>query len=387
MAASENPPASRLKRFLQALLTLVVTLVVVYLIGEALVFALYRERIAIFPRYVTDVRYDDFHIRGNVPNSHYWHRSADGRWEFLINAQGFRDRRNFSYDKPEGALRVLVLGDSFTIGYEVAQDQTYSAVLERYLAKKGVSAQVLNAGMSGNSTAEALVFLEHEGLKYDPDIVVLGFYWNDLEDNLKSDLYRMEDGRLTLNRKEYVPAIRIRNLLNSFFLYRWLSEHSYLHNYLNNVATVYFKRQLLRSRMEAIEQPATGEPTLRQGAESPMKAYEIELGRALVERMHAVVNESGADFVLLDIASWELERSFPWREQSDAGRITDVYVDTVPLLSEYDGLIPLRVMHGDGHWTPFSHLIAGMAIGDAILGLEPRASTETPESVTRCESE
>ena len=56
----------RLKRFGQSLLTLLVTLVVVYLVGEALVFMLYRDRIAIFPRYVTDVHYGDFHIRGNV---------------------------------------------------------------------------------------------------------------------------------------------------------------------------------------------------------------------------------------------------------------------------------------------------------------------------------
>ena len=266
---------------------------------------------------------------------------------------------------------MLVLGDSFTVGYEAAQDATYSAILERYLDGRGLPAEVINAGMSGSSTAEALVLLEQEGVKYRPDVVVLGFYGNDLYDNLKADLYRLENGELVLNRTEYVPAIRIRNFLNSFGLYRFLSERSYLHNYLNNVATIYFKQQLLRKKMAALEASGGGEAEAGPSVEE----YKIDLGRALVERVYEVCRENGADFVLLDIASRHLERAFPWRGDVDIGLVTDVYVDTVPILSAYDGLIALRVVHGDGHWTPFSHLMAGMAVGDAILEMHGAALT------------
>ena len=124
MGTSGKSFTGRLKRFGQSLLTLLVTLVVIYLIGEALVFAIHRDKIALFPRYVTDVHYGEFHIRGNVPNSHYWHKSADGRWEFFINGQRFPDTREFDHGKPEGELRVLVLGESFTVGYESVQDET-----------------------------------------------------------------------------------------------------------------------------------------------------------------------------------------------------------------------------------------------------------------------
>jgi hypothetical protein len=354
---------TRLKQFGQSLLTLIIALVIVYLVGELLVIVLYRDRIALFPRYVTDVHYGEFHIRGNVPNAHYWHKSVDGRWEFIINGQGFRDTREFSYEKPPGEMRVLVLGDSFTIGYEADQDATYSAILERYLDGQGLPSEVINAGMSGASTAEALVLLEQEAIKYQPDVVVLGFYTNDLYDNLKADLYRLEDGQLVLNRKEYLPAISIRNTLNSFGLYRWLSEHSYLHNYLNNVATVFFKERLVKKRMADLEAGGSGE-----AGEESAHEYAAELGRALVERMYDVCRENGADFVLLDIGSRELERSFPWRD-GDVGRVTDRYVDMSALLRPYEDLIDLRVLHGDGHWTPFSHLTAGMAVGDAVLDL------------------
>lgn len=373
MGTSEKSFAGRLKRFGQSLLTLLVTLVIIYLIGEALVFVMYRDRIALFPRYVTDVHYGQFHIRGNVPNSHYWHKSADGRWEFQINGQGFRDTREFGYEKPEGELRVLVLGDSFTVGYESAQDATYSAILERYLDGRGLPTEVINAGMSGSSTAEVLVLLEQEGVKYRPDVVVLGFYGNDLYDNLKADLYCLEDGELALNRMEYVPAIRIRNFLNAFGLYRFLSERSYLHNYLNNVATVFFKQRLLDKKLAALEATGGGEAEAGPSVDD----YRVDLGRALVERVYEVCREIGADFVLLDIPSRDLEPAFPWLGDGDIGRVTDAYVDMAPVLGRYDGLIALRVVHGDGHWTPFSHLLAGVAIGDAIL--ETRGAVLTPD--------
>ena len=153
---------------------------------ELAVRTVYKSANVLYPRYHTDYRYGPYTIRGIRPNSQFWHTSVDGPWKFVTNNRGFRDTRNFGYAKPAGALRVLVLGDSQTQGYEARQEATYSAALERYLARKGILAQVLNAGVSGFSTAEELVFLENEGYRYQPDVVVLGFYANDFEDNLRA---------------------------------------------------------------------------------------------------------------------------------------------------------------------------------------------------------
>ena len=67
------------------------------------------------------------------------------------------------------------MGVSNTQGFEVRQEHTFSAVSERYLRREGTSAEVINAGVSGFSTAEALVLLENEGINDKPDVVVLGF--------------------------------------------------------------------------------------------------------------------------------------------------------------------------------------------------------------------
>ena len=150
-------------------------------IGEFALRAFYKDQTVLFPRYHTDYQYGKYTLRGTRPNTEFWHTSVDGSWQFITNSSGFRNTRDFTYDKPTHTYRVLSLGDSHTQGYEVRQDATFSAVLERRLASKGFRAEVLNAGVSGFSTAEELALLEAEGHRYlacpvkiDP-LAVLGF--------------------------------------------------------------------------------------------------------------------------------------------------------------------------------------------------------------------
>ena len=42
---------------------------------------------------------------------------------------GFRDHKTYSYQKPPNAIRILMLGDSFTQGDEVPLDKTFSKLL------------------------------------------------------------------------------------------------------------------------------------------------------------------------------------------------------------------------------------------------------------------
>ncbi|MGH9895535.1 MAG: GDSL-type esterase/lipase family protein, partial [bacterium] len=191
-------------------------------LGEVVVRALYKEQTVLFPRYHTDFRYGQYTLRGIRPDSEFWHTSADGSWRFVTNDRGFRDVRRFTYAKPAGTLRVLSLGDSQTQGYEVRQEATFSAVLERYLSGRGLKAEVLNAGVSGFSTAEELAFLENEGYKYEPDVVVLGFYANDFEDNLRAGLFTQERGQLVERKYEHIPGVRIQNVIYGVPGVRWL---------------------------------------------------------------------------------------------------------------------------------------------------------------------
>ncbi|MFN4112710.1 MAG: arylesterase [Sphingomonadaceae bacterium] len=78
--------------------------------------------------------------------------------------------------------RVLAFGDSLFAGYNVAQDDSYPAKLEAALRAKGINARVVNAGVSGDTSAagrQRLAFtLDAQEVK--PDLLILELGGNDL---------------------------------------------------------------------------------------------------------------------------------------------------------------------------------------------------------------
>lgn len=342
---------------------LLVSVVVALLIAEFAVRFLYGDRILISPRYVSKTEYGDYRIRRNIPGARYHHKTIDEKWEFRINGSGFRDPREFAYEKPAGVIRILVLGDSFTIGYEVDQEETYAAVLERYLDRRGLEAEVINAGMSGSSNAEELIFFEQEGVKYDPDFVVLGFFRNDIGDNIRTGLFRMEDGELVVASREYLPAVSTRDFLNAIPLYRWVSENSYLHNYLNRVLTLAVKKRMFEKDKAEYHEEAKG--TTEDTGRSRME-YKIDLAVAIIERIREVAAARGAATIVVDIPRATLDPSLTGTSDGQRGRIADEVLDSSRILREYEGLAPLYGTGGKTHWTPIAHLAIGMEIGRII---------------------
>jgi lysophospholipase L1-like esterase len=71
--------------------------------------------------------------------------------------------------------RILLLGDSITFGWGVAEEQTFARRLEQRLG-----AEVINLGVGGYNTAMEKAALEKYGLGYSPDAIVLVYVFNDL---------------------------------------------------------------------------------------------------------------------------------------------------------------------------------------------------------------
>jgi len=61
------------------------------------------------------------------------------------NSLGLRGKE-ITLEKPSGYKRILVLGDSFTFGLYVSDEETYPAVLEKLLTGQGHKVEVINAG-------------------------------------------------------------------------------------------------------------------------------------------------------------------------------------------------------------------------------------------------
>jgi acyl-CoA thioesterase-1 len=52
--------------------------------------------------------------------------------------------------------RIVALGDSLTAGLGIPRDQAYPAVLQRKLEEAGIGLEVINAGVSGDTSADGL---------------------------------------------------------------------------------------------------------------------------------------------------------------------------------------------------------------------------------------
>ena len=103
-----------------------------------------------------------------------------------INDLGFRDPRNYALAKTPGTFRILVLGDSVTFGHGAVYETTYPYLLEQRLKswRADTNWQVWNLGVPGYNTADELAYLKEVGGRYSPDMVVVGFFPNDLSSGL-----------------------------------------------------------------------------------------------------------------------------------------------------------------------------------------------------------
>ena len=77
---------------------------------------------------------------------------------------------------------VVAFGDSLYAGYNLAPGEGFAPVLERALKDRGIAAQVVNAGVSGDTSAGGrgrLAFVL-DGLSRKPDLVIVGLGANDM---------------------------------------------------------------------------------------------------------------------------------------------------------------------------------------------------------------
>jgi len=99
-----------------------------------------------------------------------------------INSDGFRGPE-YSIPKPANTFRILMLGDSETFSFMLAQNDSLAAQLENQLNQKSgpVHYEVLNFGVEGYNIFQELEMLKTKGLKYKPDLIILNYVLNDPE--------------------------------------------------------------------------------------------------------------------------------------------------------------------------------------------------------------
>lgn len=115
--------------------------------------------------------------------------------------------------KRAGELRILAVGDSFTYGHGVQDDEAYPAVVESMLRARGHDVQVLNAGVPGYNTDQAYTWTLRDGLDLAPDLVLVGVHCSDVSDNYESSLYDLDGEQLVRRAAERTHMYRLGSVV------------------------------------------------------------------------------------------------------------------------------------------------------------------------------
>jgi hypothetical protein len=173
-------------------------------------------------------------------------------------ARGYRGQQEVPAARPRGRVRVAALGDSFTFGEGVGDEETWVHQL-------GVLRSVLepvNLGVHAYGHDQMLLTLREEGPRLRPDLVLVGFVHIDLERNRTGFLdyakprFELEDGRLVL-RNVPVPTpeeLRAREVWRSKFLDLLSMLHARLRDRTGREARA--RETLGRALLEALRDEA-----------------------------------------------------------------------------------------------------------------------------------
>jgi hypothetical protein len=276
----------------------------------------------------------------------------DFRISVSISEQGLRDRE-YAFERTPGRRRMLVLGDSFAWGFGVEQDEALSEILER----KHPDWEILNTGVSGWGTDQQLLFFRERGLRWRPDVVLLLFHPNDVEDNAAASRYGYPKPRFVLRDAGLelthvpVPPLSWRRRLE-----RVLMQTSYLYNRAN---AAWWALGRAGEAARAAFVPVAG----AEGGGEP-EAGDFALTRALLGELAREVAESGARLVVVGVPA-----PAPLRREL-ALALQGLSVPYRPLDAAFRGRSreEWKFAH-DPHWNAAGHVIAAGAVDDFLVEL------------------
>jgi len=278
------------------------------------------------PHYGTRLK-QGFHAKRTTP---------EFTFAFTTNSLGFRG------PEPNGfpARGVLFLGDSFTMGYGVNDGKEFPELIRRAL-NNGASetwVPVVNAGMGYNGNGRWLKFLEREGRRFEPRLVVLQMMANDFDENVVENLYEL-DKTTNVLRENPVPApdwIR-----RSQVVFEWIPGLSYSY-------VVSLLLQFIREHRDVLVRPvpsAEAAPFV-----PPQGSYEDRLTTAILDQVLLQCQRNGWPAIAFIVGVEGVRR----QHLLELFQRHDIEVITAPTMDDRPDLHYFV----DGHWNPEGHELA-----------------------------
>jgi lysophospholipase L1-like esterase len=260
-----------------------------------------------------------------------------------INAGGFRDNE-YPVQKDPSRKRVVFLGDSVVYGYGVKLEDTLPKQLEGVFKRNDRPIDVLNFGVSGYDSEQEIELLKEKGLKYKPDVVVVGYTLNDVRyASLELDKLSEQLGNNVLETGT--------NPLKMFLTFFY--DHSYLLNFLDRKLKIQKKvkelksyrlpiRQYIADRNKQMRDPENSD---YQQLKNTVRADAVKTG-ASAEALKNMLEATGLDTnAEIGRSHWNIaKRSFMELKELSREHHFKVVVVIFPYFMELDKY-PLKSVH------------------------------------------
>lgn len=288
----------------------------------------------------------------NTANGWFLRYAPVNGWIFYKNnSLGMRDISRTFY-KAKGVQRILCLGDSLMYGGEVSFPGMFTRQLEVGLKKYFKNVEVLNCGTTSYSLREYLIYLEKKGLKFNPDVVIIGLCLNDYE----VSSHKNAPGH---NVQKGASRIMIKNRRQSMEKIKRFLFHSYFLEYLKDslVLIMPYKRQKIKRDYDTAKDPNSwiGTEDYFAKIKAVCDKNKMKLLIVVFPTADQIVNYSVAE------EPQQFIRSVMGKLDIDYVDLLKVYSDHLSggerVFSRFDGVHPL----------PLGHKIAADAVEEKII--------------------
>lgn len=281
--------------------------------------------------------------------------NEDGTKALVVqNGNGHRGTE-YAGERSKDKIRIMFLGDSFTEGSQVNEEELFTTILER----ANSNWEVINAGVGGYGTVQEYLYLMNEGLRFNPDLVVLMVYENDFSDNCLSYSPSMgprphaawRGNGVQIEKGPDWKAFRRFGLPVPF--QDFLHSHSYVYYFLN-------------TRIYQSIWGSTLKETEREDLRHTDSCAKYEILRALAREMRVKLREVGSELMLVAIPTAHDVAAGSSRSSNQVLQLCSE--ENLQCLGLLDALIESRkngeeaYFAVDIHWTKIGHQIAARAL-------------------------
>jgi len=291
---------------------------------------------------------------------------------YRINSAGFRDTKNTLRKKP-GIKRIMVIGDSFTFGVRVNLEDTYPKQLEELLNKSNMACEVINCGVIGHNMWQHYEMLRNKVLPYEPDLVVLGLFQDDLACSVRP--YDESEGYQGHNPFEERGA---SGILSRVSLWNFLKNANALFEYKYRYRRGYTYMRSIEDRKKkwGPANPTNANYMIMSGKIKKRKY--IEFSEAL--QQFAITADKEGARVLVVLIPDSVQLNDPHMQavnrfvEQVCVELKIPFIDVTPILEGQEDHNPLYLFPFDAHNSPKGLQLIAKSIGDQITKLGLLAS-------------